>query len=349
MAYTTQHTHGDVSSFEDELLQALLVDHAEGQSTRDSSGDVPLTKKRSFQRPLLSKNREKRQHGGSKNDMDINAGVKTPVGNKEATAATTAPPQESALRLTDLPLDCLERIVSRVSPNDLCCICQMCRLLDRIASSQSLWKALYHMRWPSGNEVLENLGDKVSWKALYLKQDAEDIERGNTIGDGQDQLYLHMARAFREQTLTQEQSAKTLCFTSNSDMCIPGSILEHVERFKTAHGINNIGSKEHMCEYVRLIRHHWICRCCGAVHACGEECAEIVKYAGDDMMVCRLTGCCSREMISADHTTKVEDGHNDMNHEEAGMGGRLGRAFFAGYNAADGKEMMQRFGVSLED
>ena len=52
-------------------------------------------------------------------------------------------------------------------------------------------------------------------------------------------------------------------------------------------------------------------------------------------------------MISAEY--KIEDGHGDGNQEEAGMSGRLGRAFFAGYNAADNKEMMRRFGVSIED
>ncbi|KFM22763.1 hypothetical protein F751_2954 [Auxenochlorella protothecoides] len=36
----------------------------------------------------------------------------------------------------------------------------------------------------------------------------------------------------------------------------------------------------------------------------------------------------------------------DWNAEE-GMGGRLGRAFFAGYNAANADELMLRFGVRL--
>lgn len=334
------HHHGDASSssvssssFEDELLEALL-------DARDSwlgHGEVGVTK--------VSK-RPCHRSGGMKNDTLRKRKRDTDCGEGRMDGGDSSVPD---LGLTDLPLDCLERITSRLSPNALCCVSQMCTVLNRIASNQSLWKALYHVRWPSGNELIghdDSMGHDVSWKMLYMKQDAQEIVKGQRAGDGQEKLYLQMARAFREHTLTHGQSAKTLCI-AGGDMYIPGSVSEHAERFKMMHGIRNGGSQNHSCEYVRLVGHHWICQYCGAVHACGEFCLETEHCAGDDMMVCRLTGCCSREMISVEY--KIEDGHIDGNQEEAGMSGRLGRAFFAGYNAADNKEMMRRFGVSIED
>ena len=332
----TSVQHGDATSFEDELLEALLDSKNDSIVCRRAAKG---TKARSFQRPVGRTRKRARART-----------VEVPRGKGDERLPTVHDDDGMVgLGLTDLPLDCLEKIVSRLSPTALCCVSQMCRVLNRIASSQSLWKALYHMRWSStGNELIEHdeiVGETVSWKALYMRQDAEDlVGKGGMVDDGQGQLYIQMAKAFREHTLTDREV--DLCMYGG-EVCIPGSVSEHAERFKLVHAIRNGGSEEHACEYVRLVRHHWICRHCGVVHACGESCLETQRCAGDDMMVCRLTGCCSREMLSTDY--KGEDGHGDGNHEEAGMGGRLGRAFFAGYNAADNKEMMTRFGVSIED
>ena len=324
-------TPSSSSSFEDELMEALLDTRGSDEEGNGSRRKEEMTTRDSSQGDDSCVRKRKRDSESTR--------------RRRMDASTSSGP---GLGLTDVHLDCLERIVSRLSPNALCCVSQVCTLLNRLASSQSLWKALYHVRWPSGNELIghDDIVGDVPWKMLYLRQDAEEIEKGERIDDGQGQLYLQMARAFREHTLTNGQSAKTLCI-AGSTMCIPGSVSEHVERFKILHGIRNDGSKDHSCEYVRLVGHHWICQQCAALHVCGEYCEQTSRCAGDDMMVCQLTGCCSREMISTEY--KVEDGHPDGNHEEAGMSGRLGRAFFAGYNAADNKEMLRRFGVSIED
>lgn len=339
---TVDRGDASTSSFEDELLEALLDSKDSDASPYGGPGHVEVMSGKMSKRPSARRT--------------CHHSVKNATYRKRKWDSEGCGPRMDGsgsgllgLGLTDLPLDCLERIVSRLSPNALCCVSQMCTVLNRIASSQSLWKALYHVRWPSGNELIEHdevVGHDVSWKMLYIKQDAEEIIRGEKADDGQEQLYLQMARAFREHTLTHGQSAKTLCI-AGGDVCIPGSVSEHAERFKMMHGIREGGPQSHSCEFVRLVGDHWICQHCGAVHACGEFCLETERCAGDDMMVCRLTGCCSREMISAEY--KIEDGHGDGNQEEAGMSGRLGRAFFAGYNAADNKEMMRRFGVSIED
>lgn len=351
-----QTEDGLSSSFEDELLQALLQGDGQegegknkgtkakaiGQGQTEEESSERKTKKRTRKkqaktRQSLARKKSRSCHARARKTSPMEDGDVTEVGTLEV------------IRLIDLPLDCLERIMTRLSPKDLCCVSQMCRLLKTLASSQPLWKALYHARWPSGHDLIEHdeTCDDVLWKEIYMKHDEEEIEKRQKVNDGQGQLYLQMARAYREHTLTDTQAAKTIC-VAGSDICIPGSVSEHVQKFKVAHGIRNLGIRDHTCEYVRLIRHHWICRYCGSVHTCGEACQEIERCAGDNMMVCRLTGCCSRELISVDDS-KMDDAHVDMNHEDTGMNGRLGRAFFAGYNASDNKEMMQRFGISIED
>eukprot|EP00889_Picochlorum_renovo_P005119 jgi/Picre1/32149/NNA_007495.t1 len=156
-----------------------------------------------------------------------------------------------------------------------------------------------------------------------------------------------MTLACREQSLTDESADATLCMATNT-MCVPGSLKDQVLKFKKYHGIEEFRSLDETggccsCEYVRLTGHHWICRHCGTMHACGDMCEERDRCVGDEMLVCRVTGCCFRDMID-----EHEEPQQRENAEEGHDVGRLGRAFLAGYHASDRREMFMKFGVSME-
>jgi hypothetical protein len=98
------------------------------------------------------------------------------------------------------------------------------------------------------------------------------------------------------------------------------------------------------------MENYWICKhACGAIHLCGEACDERQVSAGSEMMICRLTGRCFTDMVAeGDDSSGVPRlGHHGEDREEE-EGGRLGRAFLAGFYAADSNEMRRRFGVSLD-
>lgn len=113
---------------------------------------------------------------------------------------------------------------------------------------------------------------------------------------------------------------------------------------------------------------HFICQYCYHVHVCGENmCTEGQIADQSGQLVCTITGRCFQRLLTDAEENGIavggglhsntgggtgggggeisEDG-GDWNAVEEGMGGRLGRAFFAGYNA-DEREMLLRFGVQL--
>ena len=116
------------------------------------------------------------------------------------------------------------------------------------------------------------------------------------------------------------------------------------------------------CTFLELQQNFWICEKGGHVHACGgDACTEREVDKAGDMFVCSITGRCFPRLMSEweeaggrggggdDDVAGVRDGEDpsggDWNATE-GMGGRLGRAFFAGYHATDG-EMLMRFGIRM--
>lgn len=272
-----------------------------------------------------------------------------------------------------LPVECLERILCLLSPNALCAMSQTCRLCRGLASNPSLWKALYYMRWSGlvGNDVVDN-EDERSWKGLYMLKDGEDVKNVGVCGEDTKQLYRDMVYAYREQGLHSVDAWGVLMDGGVSEDA-PGSVSEHVARFKKRHGIlgasassNGVGNtrnnastsyarntgsmSEHViCEYEAVVgvADHWMCRCCGNLHVCGGGVCEFLEpcHGDDGMMVCRLTGAVDRRDADADldvdHTTGV--------HEEPGdfQGSRLGRAFEVGYHA-EKKDLFMVYGVTID-
>ena len=138
------------------------------------------------------------------------------------------------------------------------------------------------------------------------------------------------------------------------------------------------------CSFVQLgadTPSYWICEKGGHIHICGDACTERQMSVGDEMLVCSITGRCFPRLMSeweeadasgrgAPFMAREEDeggggnggnggggggggakdgedpGGDDWNGVE-GMGGRLGRAFFAGYHAVDERELLLKFGVRM--
>lgn len=331
---------------EEALLEALMD---EEHSSRRGGGDATISntgieeqkgrRRRSLKRPLVV---QKKQATGEKTKAQ-----KHTSSTAEEEAGYHGAPGCSEQCLTNLPVDCLERIVARLSPNALCHLAQTCRLCRSLASSASLWKALYYTRWPYGLQEGEEVIKKEDWKQLYMERDAEEIKNVMGVVQEDAQLYSQMTLACREQSLTDESADATLCMATNT-MCVPGSLKDQVLKFKMYHGIEEFRSLDETggccsCEYVRLTGHHWICRHCGTMHACGDMCEERDRCVGDEMLVCRVTGCCFRDMID-----EHEEPQQRENAEEGHDVGRLGRAFLAGYHASDRREMFMKFGVSMD-
>jgi hypothetical protein len=281
--------------------------------------------------------------------------------------------------LEQLPHDCLLKIVSRLTPDALCCLSQTSRRMEEAASDSRVWEALYHVRWPLGvgQDALEeeevgnrDMGNGRAWKRLYLDRDGLEMKRAkegsSEAGGPMSQLYMQMTEAFRAQSLTALQADATLT-QLNKGMCVPGSLSDHVSRFMESHGGGRAGKRlcgpggskhgqgavckeDGGCEFVQLMENYWICKhACGAIHLCGEACDERQVSAGSEMMICRLTGRCFTDMVAeGDDSSGVPRlGHHGEDREEE-EGGRLGRAFLAGFYAADSNEMRRRFGVSLD-
>jgi hypothetical protein len=123
------------------------------------------------------------------------------------------------------------------------------------------------------------------------------------------------------------------------------------------------------CSFVELEANYWICEKGGHIHICGDACTARLVDTVSEMLVCSLTGRCFPRLMSEWEETRGrhggagahgngdedgdlgtrdgEDPHGGDWNEVTGMGGRLGRAFFAGYNATDEQEMLTKFGIRM--
>ena len=111
------------------------------------------------------------------------------------------------------------------------------------------------------------------------------------------------------------------------------------------------------CSFVELEPNYWICEKGGHVHICGHSCSELQIDTVSETLVCSLTGRCFPRLMSEWEETggRGAPGHGVDGEDQAtgdwnaqdGMGGRLGRAFYAGYNAKDEKEMQVLFGIRM--
>lgn len=99
------------------------------------------------------------------------------------------------------------------------------------------------------------------------------------------------------------------------------------------------------CRFVELDPNLWICEKCGDVHYCGENCGER-RIDADEQVICRLTGRAFGHLFKHDGPVQGGAADTDDDWNEDVGGGRLGRAFLAGYTA-DRNEMRTRFGVDL--
>jgi hypothetical protein len=104
------------------------------------------------------------------------------------------------------------------------------------------------------------------------------------------------------------------------------------------------------CKHAKLGPDLWICEASGAPHTCaGDRPCDLCVRDTSGLPVCPVSGQCFGRMVDFEEgggDDEAAGAGDDWNVDETG-GGRLGRAFSAGYHAADGREMLLRFGIHL--
>lgn len=275
----------------------------------------------------------------------------------------------SAEGLDQLSNSCIFGILSRLSPEDLCSLAQTNRYFRNATEEPSIWKALYYRRWtqgPSAEEEPRGSSQTRSWKASYMKRDAADMEVGLHVPEPLQIMFRQMNAARRSEPLP-SHIIDTLMQRSR-ELSLLDKVVEIRKRQGKASSSPLVNLQDNRplgticssasdnglcsegCQLIEIENNVWFCERGWHVHACGDACTERVEDSTTNMLVCRVTGRCFQSLIGeceVEEPGVKDDDTNDWNLAEEGMGGRLGRAFFAGYNAVDEREMLYRFGVQL--
>jgi hypothetical protein len=305
---------------------------------------------------------------GSESDSDqIPSGTSQAAARKRPALAAAVHPaslSNEEAGLPGLPAPVLLRVLSHLSPEELCVAAATCHSLRHAAHDTALWRALYLARWQPAVEDAAGDGDRLpgSWKARYHERDEAEVQAQLERAPLRE-LYLQMATAKRSEKLSPAQR-EGLFAAHASDA--PGAMSVRVAAFR-----RHLGLPDHLdagdsapfggtrcaggCSFVELDATIWICSRGGEVHVCGDACSERETDAVSTLPVCRITGrCFVHEFEEGDaggaaarDDAAAAGGDGDDWNEQEGTGGRLGRAFLAGYNAADEHEMLRRFGVKL--
>lgn len=110
------------------------------------------------------------------------------------------------------------------------------------------------------------------------------------------------------------------------------------------------------CVWHQLEDAAFICAASGYVHVCDSNCA--FREPDHTGVVCPISGRCFATMLNEQEERAGEEeqgqdpggGHAEADEDwggDDGISGRLGRAFFAGYFAADESDFYRRFGHRL--
>ena len=110
------------------------------------------------------------------------------------------------------------------------------------------------------------------------------------------------------------------------------------------------------CSWTQLEAGAWACDRSGFVHVCDAMCKERVLDPSTETLVCHISGRCFERLMSEHEEAEGDQERGEQERgqpwreeqraqdedwaAEEGMG-RLGRAFLAGYNAADEGELRQ--------
>uniref|UniRef100_A0A1D1ZPB6 F-box domain-containing protein n=1 Tax=Auxenochlorella protothecoides TaxID=3075 RepID=A0A1D1ZPB6_AUXPR len=267
---------------------------------------------------------------------------------------------DSTPDMLTLPEPLLLRLVCFLSPDDTLSLAQTCRHLARLAGEDLVWRRHFLYRWPDAG--MQDEGATPAWKARYMARDRAGVAAVSATGldPALGPLYRHMAVAKRSEAVPPAWRAPAG----------PGPApvgATRVAAFRAARGIPPAGPHPRACgagacSYRAVGADTWVCETCGHAHVCDAHCA-LGRGAGEgELPVCAASGRClacweegggDGEVGAAEAAAAALAGRwadagsaEDWNAEE-GMGGRLGRAFFAGYNAANADELMLRFGVRL--
>jgi hypothetical protein len=273
------------------------------------------------------------------------------------------------------------RTLCFLSAQDLCALAQTSKHFSYICQANVVWRRLYALRWDPQTVEDEHLADVdiLPWYQLYKEKDIAELLKvlQDAAPDEIQVIYKHMIAARRTETPTlasQPLPDDTYLFSSPATAGYQMGTMQHtIQAFRKTHGLP-LGSgvqepcKAGDCNWSELRAFVLACTICGNLHLCREElCRERQLDCSSKLLVCPISGRCFNRMLTEREEEEeggggnnndddgngngVGDGGNgggsssaaDWNAEE-GMGGRLGRAFYAGYNA-DAKELQHRFGI----
>ncbi|GAB4815072.1 hypothetical protein N2152v2_002118 [Parachlorella kessleri] len=277
--------------------------------------------------------------------------------------------------LTQLTPEVLLRVMCFLSPEDLSTLGRVSRLFTNATTEASLWRRLYYMRWPQGPKNEEEEAEVV-----YMERDHQELsesvqaapallkpmfaqmataKRSEALGVGHTE---HLFRLRPPKTPLGSGASARGGAAGGSSRAGGGGAASHHERMEqvgqsievfrrqrglldgSLHGAHCCGDGE--CRgFTHLGGDVWICANTGYVHRCGENCREREVDSATNNLVCPISGRCFDRMMSEDEEEQqaqergVEEGRGEEEWQE-GISGRLGRAFLAGYNASDERDLM---------
>ena len=284
------------------------------------------------------------------NEPDVNRNYKSRKRRRPDVFSVPAPLPSPRLNSLSEPITL--HILSLLSAEDLMSIMGTCSHFNSLGRNDLLWHHLYKTRW-QGEPPIEIGNDaasgRTSWLVTYKERDGLEVQSISSVEQPLQVIYRQRAYAKR----SEPPPACTM-----HSVCSKNRTQVLVDSFRRARGLtinsyaNNTGCVDTMCTFSHVTTNVWMCEACGRVHVCEDVCAEGGVDPMSHVLICPISGRCFVDRLVSEFEedkAAADDGMTaaaeDWNAEE-GMGGRLGRAFYAGYNADEG-ELLYKFGIRL--
>eukprot|EP00887_Chlorella_sp_A99_P003176 scaffold9.g3176.t1 len=271
-------------------------------------------------------------------------------------------------------------VLLRLAPDDLMTLGRCSAALRRLTGEPLIWRRLFYFRQAAGAEA--GAGDDAdaaeagAWQSAYIERDAaEGAEAVAKAPPGLAEIARQMAVAKRSESapLCGADAAGGAWLRPPAAPAGGAAARARAEAavaaaFRASHGLPEGGCAEHACAgggtrcaWEQLGLDAFICRASGYLHHCGEACSERVLDAEASVLVCPISGRCfeARQLCGEEGDEGEEGGGDgggpprggfggggDWNEDVGGMGGRLGRAFYAGYYSTS-EDLLRQFGVRL--
>eukprot|EP00271_Cylindrocystis_brebissonii_P013054 TRINITY_DN32605_c0_g1_i1.p1 TRINITY_DN32605_c0_g1~~TRINITY_DN32605_c0_g1_i1.p1 ORF type:complete len:415 (-),score=61.58 TRINITY_DN32605_c0_g1_i1:465-1709(-) len=243
-----------------------------------------------------------------------------------------------------LPCDVFPNILKFLSPEDLSSCSMVCNFLRLCAADDSLWRRAYSLRW--GTRVRPR---GLAWKQSYFERDRAEVQEScQNCPEDFRQYFVHMHAAKRSQAPRPDQPDPLL---TDDLAAVEAVVAAEVAVWRTRYRLPEVYCGVHTCNG-RVCSFHqigavYLCESTGRAHVCDENCTATVLDPDNELYVCAITGRCFDRLISAEEEaaipTLLEEASAAFAEEGEAVfaSGRLGRAYFLGYNCDDERELRE--------